>query len=467
MLPIYTRFLTPADYGTLELLGMVVDFVGIIFGLKIGQAIFRFYNTCTNNEERNTVITSALYLILFLQTIAILLLLVFSNYISLIVFGDYSAGRYIMLFSLSLFFQALVELPMTFIRAQQRPWFFVLFSSLKLALQLSLNIYFIVIRNMRVEGVIMSALISGGIIALILCVYTLSITGLKFSGKKAKELAHFSIPIMLSSIISFYITFGDRYFLRIFGGLSEVGIYSLGYKFGFLLSFICIEPFFSIWNTEKYNVLNREDAKETFQQTFLIFSAILILISAGVSVFVKDVLKVMAHVSFWSAYRITPIILISYILHAWVMYSNLGLLIEKKTIEITYGTVLSAIVISIGYITLIPKFGALGAAWSTLIAYATRLSWVNWRAKRIYDMELPWKSALMLIIMLVIAISASKLTPEKILISLLINFAIIICLNISLMTLPILPENFRRSLLELVLKPWKLITVLKGAAGYR
>ena len=43
MLPIYTRFLTPADYGILELLSMVIDFSGIIFGLRVGQAIFRFY----------------------------------------------------------------------------------------------------------------------------------------------------------------------------------------------------------------------------------------------------------------------------------------------------------------------------------------------------------------------------------------------------------------------------------------
>ena len=48
MLPIYTRFLTPEDYGSVELLSMIIDFATIIFGARATEAVFRFY--CTSNS---------------------------------------------------------------------------------------------------------------------------------------------------------------------------------------------------------------------------------------------------------------------------------------------------------------------------------------------------------------------------------------------------------------------------------
>ena len=43
MLPVYTRYLTPADYGVLELLSMTIDVIGMIAGIGIGSAVFKFY----------------------------------------------------------------------------------------------------------------------------------------------------------------------------------------------------------------------------------------------------------------------------------------------------------------------------------------------------------------------------------------------------------------------------------------
>ena len=54
MLPIYTRYLTPENYGVVELLSMLIDFASIIFGAQVGQAIFRYYCTAKSDEEKKT-----------------------------------------------------------------------------------------------------------------------------------------------------------------------------------------------------------------------------------------------------------------------------------------------------------------------------------------------------------------------------------------------------------------------------
>jgi O-antigen/teichoic acid export membrane protein len=50
LLPVYTRALTPHDYGYLELLQLVVDFTGLFVTMRLGEAIFRFYSGAAEPE---------------------------------------------------------------------------------------------------------------------------------------------------------------------------------------------------------------------------------------------------------------------------------------------------------------------------------------------------------------------------------------------------------------------------------
>jgi len=59
MLPIYTRNLTPADYGVIELLSMIIDLVGLLLSLRIGQSIYRYYFKYEDEAERKQVLFSA------------------------------------------------------------------------------------------------------------------------------------------------------------------------------------------------------------------------------------------------------------------------------------------------------------------------------------------------------------------------------------------------------------------------
>lgn len=462
MLPIYTRFLTPADYGTVELLSMVLDFVGILLGLRIGQAIFRYYSQYETNNDKFEVITTSLYLVGTLNIIGFLLIFIFVEPLSFAVFGNYSTANYLLLFSLTLIIQGLVEVPMTFIRAQQRPWLFVMFSTIKLILQLSLNIYLVVIKELHVAGVIFSAVISTGIMATILSIYTFSITGFKGTLEKAKQLVSFSLPMMLTSLVAFYITFGDRYFLRIISGLGDVGIYSLGYKFGFLLYFVITGPFFNIWDSEKYKIQHKKNAKEFYQQTFLVLSTIVLLFATGVSLFARNLLQVMSDASFWPAYKIVPIIMAAYVTNAWTEYVCFGLLLKQKTIELTYGAIIAAGVVTLLYVTLIPRYGTYGAAWASFVAFSVRCMWVHWRSKKHYDMQLPWGRVYRGVAICSGAILFSFFGPAPLILSLCYNSFILLLVIGSFLALPILPLANRKWLLEKIRHPTKLPSAIQS-----
>ena len=456
MLPIYTRYLTPSDYGVIELLSMLIDFVSIILGMRLGEAIFRFYSTTTSDSDQKTVISTSLFLSVLLNGIGAVVVILFSRPLAHLLFGDYAYAEFVKLFSLTLLLQAFIEVPLIYIRAQQRPWLFIGFSLFKLALQLGLNIYFIVVKGLLIEGVIYSALISGGIMATLLMAYTLSTVGVRLSYRMSMNLVRFSVPLMLASVGSFYLTFGDRYFLRVFGDLEDVGIYALGYKFGFILIVLMWDPFEKIWATQRYVVYKRPDAKNIFQRTFVFVSILMLSAALGISLFVKDLLYIMSDPAFHEAHAIVPIILVAYIFQAWTNYCYFGLLLNRKTIQITYGSAVAVAVITVAYLTLIPLFGVYGAAWATVIGFVARLFWISWKSRLEYDMQLPWGKVGLLMGLATGIYGLSWFVPESLVPSIILRVMLFLLFFVIFMKLPILSMGEKNLVIKILKDPRRI-----------
>lgn len=448
MLPIYTRYLTPADYGVIELLSMLLDVATIIFSARVGHAVFRFYCTAGTEDEKKNIISSALVLSLLLNIIGAVVVISLSGPLSMAIFSDISYKNYISLFAITLLLGPLKDIPLIYIRAQQKPWLFLVFSLAKLALQLSLNIYLVVILEMHVMGVIYSAVIQGIIMGILLTGYTISRTGLKATKAVCKSLFSFSLPLKLAALGSFYMTFGDRYFLNIYTDLSNVGIYALGYKFGFVLLLLTWDPFQNMWDYKKYNIHKKTDAKHIYQTVFIYISAVLILVGLCISIFARDLLRIMADPSFLEAYKIVPIIIIAYIIQAWTNYCNMGILLEQKTIQIAYGEMLGVAVITLAYFTLIPSYGIYGAAWSTVAGFGVRFYWINLKSSRLYNMELPWAKVSLVALVGTLIYFLSMLSPENIIPSILFRSILVILFIAILFMMPVLSSNEKKVIRE-------------------
>lgn len=424
MLPIYTRFLTPEDYGSIELLSMIIDFATIIFGARATEAVFRFYCTSSSAREKKDIIASSLFLSFFMGCIGAAFVIALSEPLAIAVFDDATYQEYIILFALTMTLLPLIEIPFAHIRAMQNSRLFFNFSLFKLVIQVSLNLYFVVYREMHVEGVVYSTLISFAIVGSLLTMYTISTVGLNVRKKACVQLFSFSLPMKLATIGAFFLTFGDRYILNIYTDLAQVGIYSLGYKFGFIFTILSWDAFEKMWDAEKYAVNKKPDAKIIYQKVFLYMNVVLFTVGLGFSLFVKDLLRIMSAPEFWPAYEVVPIIIVAYIIQSWGRYCDLGIMLKKKTIQIAYAQWFAVIVIAIAYLTLIPKFGIEGAAWATVIGFSAQFYWINKKGKKYYNMHLPWMKVFLIAVLAISCFSLSFFLPEDLLLS--ISFRIVI-----------------------------------------
>jgi O-antigen/teichoic acid export membrane protein len=441
MLPIYTRFLTTEDYGTIELLNMLIDFATILFGARVAESVFRFYNKANTGEEKKSIISSALFMSFSFNGLGALTVAVFSGPLAVAIYSDASYSHFIVLMTISMLMLPLTELPLIYIRAEQKPWLFFTFSLAKLVLQVSLNLYLVVWKEMHVDGVLYSSILSSAVMGTLLSSYTLYRNGIHVRYAICRKLMVFSLPLKLATVGTFYLTFGDRYILNQFRDLSEVGIYALGYKFGFIFTLLAWTPFEKLWGAERYLVHEKADARQTFQRVFQYISFLLILLGLAISVYAKDLLRIMSAPAFWDASAVVPVIIVAYIFQAWTKYCNFGLMLHHRTMQIAYAELVASAAITVAYLLLIPAFGMHGAAWATVLGFMVRFYWTYTRSTRLYDMELPWRKILLTMLFAGMCYLLTFALPENLLASIALRSVIMLVFIGGFFTLPILTRD--------------------------
>ncbi|MGS2724299.1 lipopolysaccharide biosynthesis protein [Porticoccus sp. GXU_MW_L64] len=393
MLPIYTRYLTPEDYGIADLLSMSVEMVGLVVGVVGSEAVFRFYSECKEESDKRKVIFTIFLTALFVNLLGYSFIVFTRDYSATYLFEnvDVSDGAVlILLYGATMVFQTMSAIPMAYIRAQQKPTLFVLLSILRLVLAVICNLYFVVYKELHITGVVYAVFSFTFVHSLILALYLLFKTKIKFSFEISKKSMSFSWPLMFSSIALFLTTYGDRLFIKHYISISEVGLYSLAYKFGFILVSFAWTPFAQMWDSKRYEIVQKPDAVEKFRSVFRMTQAFVIFCALGLSIFSQDILRVMADPLFHKAYLITGIIVFAYVFHIWSYFCMFGILYSKKTIwkaRIDWIAFPATILL---YYFLVPDYGAMGAAWATIISMGLRFFALNWISTKLYNMKLQW-----------------------------------------------------------------------------
>jgi len=99
MLPVYTHYLTPADYGVIGLLIFLVSLFEIILGGHMFQAVPKFYHQEETKLLKNSVVTTALLVTSIFSGVACILMASFSGPLAEVIFGGREYSIYIVIFS--------------------------------------------------------------------------------------------------------------------------------------------------------------------------------------------------------------------------------------------------------------------------------------------------------------------------------------------------------------------------------
>lgn len=390
LLPLYTTRFSASEYGTLGLITITGSVLVTICTLGVNFGLFRSYYDYENEEDRKIVISTALFIILASSFVLFILGLIFSKHLSFLVFGnpEYEV-HFLMIMGISIF-TMLNTIPFVIFRAQKKSIQYIIFRISFFIIAVALIIYLVAVKNWGILGVLTGSLTMEAISCLTLYFYIRKEIVLKFLKIEARKMLRFGLPLIPANLSVFVFNSTDRYFLNYFSTLHELGLYNLGYKLGTVITVLLASPIALIWPAMFLSVRKHSNAKTFYVKalTYIVFLSLLMFL--GLSLLSKEVLQIFSNKQYWDAYKVIPIITLTYALWTLPKITNVAISLKRKTKAAAMIFFLGAVV-NIGLnFALIPKYGMMGAAYATFITYALMVAILFFYNQRLMGVSYEW-----------------------------------------------------------------------------
>jgi O-antigen/teichoic acid export membrane protein len=368
--PFLTRHLSPSDYGALTLLNSFISLAAGVTQLGLGSAFFRAYSyDYTSEDDRRAVLSTANTLLCLVSIITVVGVTLLAPSLANLLLGRSSYRNLIVLAAGVVLLQNLAVPAFAWLRAESRPLFYSLLAIANILILLIANIVLVGVFSLGIVGSLIAT--GSGYVCVTLCMIPLVFirAGIKLRFDIARSMLAYGVPLIFNVISYWALQVLDRYLLSLLGSLSQTAEYAVAYTLGSALSVIVISPFGLAWPTVLFSIAKRKDAAQIFQHLFRWFSMFLLFAAFGLSLAATILLKWLFPVVYHSAAPIIPVVSVSLAFYGAYYVFVTGINIKRKTWLIGVFSTIAALINLALNLVLIPRYGAMGAATSTLLAY--------------------------------------------------------------------------------------------------
>lgn len=390
LLPVYTRYISPADNAVIEMIDTTLSLFSIIAGARFASAISYFYAHAAGEEGKREVVSTMMLGGGVIGAAGAGVGMLAAPWISQWVLGT---AEYASAFRITFgTFAALIVLEVCWgwLRSEDRPVAYVSASLFHTVLGALLNILLLVVYRASFYAVLWSALISAAAVAMPAAVFGVARSRSRFNWKLFGDICRYAAPVGISGLAAYVFHFGERFFLRGRVSQTELGLYLFGYKLGMMVSFLQT-GFTLYWTSQVYNHAEGENGRTFIVRVFTYFTAVMTYACFGLAVCADPVVRLLADSSYWGSIGYVPWIVGAYWLRAAADFFRSIFYLCKHTRGDAVVNVQAAVVCMIAYITLIPPYGIPGAIVATLLGFGALLVASYRRAMVLYPITLEWR----------------------------------------------------------------------------
>ena len=370
MLPVYTYYLTPNDYGRLEVLVVFTNVISIFLGFGLVEALYRFVGLAKTEQEQKKQAGQCLLLAFIIGMVALLVFVFFSSEIAVLLPEGISHNE-VLLMGIALAVGSALNVPLAWLRFTERALLFFIVTMVKVILQVLLTLYGF-IQGWGIVSVLASTAVSTVLVALYLCFLQAKETGLHFSAKSLKDILQYGWPIFVAGIASFSLAGMDRWLLAEYFGADDVGLYAIAIKFA-LVPTLLIQPFTLWWYPKRFSVLSDKNGLQINAHFAMVGSSLAVVMCGGLGLVGPTLITWLTPESYHGAASILPLLLLCTLLKLIAELLNLGCFVDKSSYTQMNINVLSSIVGAVLLIIWIPSYFIDGAIYALIVAYAVRL----------------------------------------------------------------------------------------------
>lgn len=395
--PLYSNYMTASEIGAIAGIYSVIALVNVAYSLGMEPAFMRFW-TKTDELQTRRVFTVAYVSILCLGLVTSGLTILFaepiahSKWLQL----DVDGARIIALASLIPLFDSLVLIPFAQLRMQRKAKRFAIMRLLTIVIHVALNIVFVVMWRMGIEGVIWAGIISSGTTFLVF-IPDIKRTLTRFFDKQVfTEMLRFGLPTVPSSFSSVMVAVVDRPIMLLLTSQAMVGMYQTNFRLAIPMM-LFVQVFEYAWRPFYLHHRDDPDAKQTFARVLTLFTVACGFVFLITALFMPYVVQLpgiggrFINPDYWSGLVIVPIVLVAYYLNGIAINFAAGFNISKNTLRLPIATGIAAAINVIATFALVPSMSITGAAWAKVAAYAASAVVLLLMLKHVYPIRYDWK----------------------------------------------------------------------------
>jgi O-antigen/teichoic acid export membrane protein len=403
MLPLYTSYVYPGDYGRIELLMSVMAVAVVVLRGGATFGFIRFYFLDKDPAYRQRLIRTVFWAQMGYSTLALILCVLFASQLAQLLgvdIGPHSrlqgSGTSLVIATAVLLWANINYAQMTnLFRGEQRSVAFSIATLLNIGITVPITVLLVVVYKQGPLGIIVGNLSGTLVVYLALLGYRREQLGLQFDREMLRALNRFGVPLMAAALAIWVTNFGDRLMLsKLLHGpyrLTELGQYSLAYKIcsGMVLVFTAFQV---AWPAFAYSIDNEQEAKRAYSYvlTYLMFIAAWAAIA--LSLFAPWIVHLLGKKpGYWPAAAAIPALAYSSVFYAGFIVVTIAI---GRTRQTKFNWIAATAAAALNFtlnIWLIPAYGMLGAAYATLAAYVVLMVVRTWNAQKLYPVSYQWR----------------------------------------------------------------------------
>jgi len=410
LVPMYTRFLTPSDFGAYALIEISLLIAVTTTQMGLGTTYLRWYAE-TEVSRRGEILASSVAAGMVAAAVGgAVLAAVMNGPLGREWIGGNARTAWI--FVPLVLFRNAQGIFFSSLQAAQRPVAYVLSAITRLMALVAAGYWFVALHGEGVRGVLHCWLAGDGACLLVLLVFCLP--GMQLRVRKALlgPMLRYGFPLVWSALMALLLDASGRYFLAQFQSLAEVGRYTVGIKITNILSMGFLQPFGSAWAGAAFPIAHRPNAAITYTKIMGYALLVATLLAAMTILFGPFLIRVFAGRAYAGVQKLLPWLLLPVVFRLLEYWSSLPIYLKYKTKWLgPLATAGTALCIVLNYV-LVPRFGALGAAMAWSASLAASICLMTVFGRRYYPLPFDLRTCGFAAAVWAVAVAGSRVTAS-------------------------------------------------------
>jgi O-antigen/teichoic acid export membrane protein len=390
LLPLYTRYLSPSDYGAIEALVALSAIIITLLRAAIQNSFFRFYFDSETEERRLSVVRTAFWFTMGTATLALVAGLILAEPISRGLFATGEHADLVRAAFVGLWASMNYDQLTALFRVEERSVSYSVASLANVLVTIAITILLVVVLDKGPLGVLVGNFSGTLILYAVLLGYRRSQLGLEFDRSLFRRMTAWGMPFVPSVVALSTIDFSDRFFLVKFWDQHELGLYGIGVRISAALLFL-LTAFRTAWPAFAFSIKDEDEARRTFAfvMTYVVFVSSWAALALGLGS--PWLVRLLTTPDFYEGSRAVAPLAFSWVAFGAyvVVLVSIGRARKRRSNWLITGS--AALVNLVLNLVLIPPYGLMGAAVSTLGAYVAMFAGMLWKAQNVYPVPYQWR----------------------------------------------------------------------------